>query len=74
MVMLGGAWVPSQFFPAWVRSVTPVIPTRWAVDGFDAATVRANSVLEVLGPAAALVGFAVVFGALAVARFRWDAD
>jgi ABC-2 type transport system permease protein len=74
MVMLGGAWVPSQFFPAWVRSVTPIIPTRWAVDGFDAATVRANSVLEVLGPAAALVGFAVVFGALAVARFRWDAD
>lgn len=74
MVMLGGAWMPSQFFPGWVRSITPVIPTRWAMDGFDAATIRATSALEMLGPAAALAGFATLFGALAVARFRWEAD
>lgn len=74
MVMLGGAWMPSQFFPPWVRTITPVIPTRWAVDGFDAATIRANTVFEMLGPAAALLGFAALFGVLAVARFRWEAD
>ncbi|MFO0958354.1 MAG: ABC transporter permease [Isosphaeraceae bacterium] len=74
LVMLGGGWFPSQFFPAWVRQITPIIPTRWAVDGFDAATIRATSPLEMLGPAAALLGFAAVFGALAAARFRWEAD
>ena len=74
MVMLGGEWVPSQFFPPWVRALTPVVPTRWAVDGFDAATVRANSVAEMLGPVAAILGFAALFGVLALARFRWEAE
>ena len=74
MVMLGGAWRPGQFFPSWVRAITPIIPTRWAVDGFDAATIRANSVVEMLGPAAALLGFAMIFGLLAVVRFRWEAE
>lgn len=74
MVMLGGAWMPSQFFPAWVRRATPIIPTRWAMDGFDAATIRANTIWEMLGPAAALLGFAAVFGLLAVSRFRWEAE
>jgi ABC-2 type transport system permease protein len=74
MVMLGGAWVPRQFMPSWVRSFTPVIPTRWAVDGFDAATIRATSVFEMLGPALALLGFAALFGVMAVMRFRWEAE
>src|SRR5262249_55216301 len=72
MVMLGGAWVPSSFFPAWLRTITPIVPTRWAVDGFDAATIRANSVFEMFWPVAALLGFAAVFGMMAVAKFRWD--
>ena len=40
MVMLGGAWVPSFIFPAWLQTVTLVIPARWAVDGLDAMTWR----------------------------------
>ena len=75
MVMLGGAWMPSQFFPPWVRAVTAVIPTRWAVDGFDAATIRATSVVEMLGPAAALLGLLFCFlPAWRWPRFRWEAE
>src|SRR5205807_10404538 len=33
MVLLGGAWMPSNFFPPWLQSITPFVPTRWAVDG-----------------------------------------
>jgi ABC-2 type transport system permease protein len=72
MVMLGGAWVPSFVFPAWLQTVTLVIPARWAVDGLDATTWRGVDFLGVLPAIAVLLGFAAVFGALAVARFRWD--
>ena len=33
MVMLGGAWVPTFIFPKWLRAITVVFPTRWAMDG-----------------------------------------
>jgi ABC-2 type transport system permease protein len=70
MVMLGGAWVPSFVFPAWVQQATLVVPTRWAIDGFDAVTWRGLGLEGVLMPIAVQLGFAAVFGALAVWRFR----
>jgi ABC-2 type transport system permease protein len=72
MVMLGGAWMPTFIFPQWLQSVTTVIPTRWAVDGFDGNLFRDFSVVESLKPTVALLGFAVLFGTVALARFRWD--
>jgi ABC-2 type transport system permease protein len=72
MVMLGGAWVPSFIFPAWLQRLTVVIPARWAVDGFDAMTWRGLGFGAALLPAAVMIGFALLFGTLAVARFRWD--
>ena len=74
MVMLGGAWVPSFVFPAWLQKVTLVIPARWAVDGLDAVTWRGVDFVGVLPAILVLLGFAALFGALAVARFRWEAD
>lgn len=72
MVMLGGAWVPSFVFPAWLQQVTLVVPARWAVDGLDAMTWRGLGLSAALAPAGVLLGFAALFGALAVARFRWE--
>jgi hypothetical protein len=40
MVMLGGAWVRTFIFPAWLQQFTRVVPVRWAVDGLDAMTRR----------------------------------
>jgi ABC-2 type transport system permease protein len=74
MVMLGGAWMPSSFFPAWLQNVTPLLPTRWAVDGFEGATWRGLGLAPLLAKSAALLGFAALFGALAAARFRWEED
>ena len=74
MVMLGGAWVPSFIFPAWLQKVTLAIPARWAVDGLDATTWRGVGFLGILPTVGALLGFALLFGALAVARFRWEAE
>lgn len=72
MVMLGGAWVPSFVFPAWLQRVTVVIPVRWAVDGLDAMTWRGMGISAAVVPTLVLLGFSLVFGVLALARFRWE--
>ena len=72
MVMLGGAWVPTFVFPAWLQRVTLIMPTRWAVDGLDAMTWRGFGLSAALLPILVLLGFAAVFWLLALARFRWE--
>ena len=70
MVMLGGAWLPSFLFPAWLQQAAQLVPTKWAIDGFDAITWRGMDVTAVLPAMAAQLGFALLFAALAVWRFR----
>ena len=72
MVMLGGAWVPAFVFPAWLQQATRVVPVRWAVDGLDAMTWRGLGLRGAVAPTIVLLGFAVLFGAIAAARFRWE--
>ena len=72
MVMLGGAWVPTFVFPAWLRQFTLVVPVRWAVDGMDAMTWRGIGLGGALAPIGVLLAFAVVFSAIALLRFRWE--
>jgi len=72
MVMLGGAWVPTFVFPAWLQRLTVIVPARWAVDGLDAMTWRGLPFAAALAPALVLLGFAALFGALTLARFRWE--
>lgn len=72
LVMLGGAWVPAFIFPQWLQSVTLLIPTRWAVDGFDAMTWRGLGWDVALESMAVQLGYAVLFATLAVTKFRRD--
>ena len=74
LVMLGGAWVPTFVFPGWLQKLTVVIPTRWAMDGLDATTWRGLGFSAAALPIALLTGCALAFGAVAVMRFRWEAD
>jgi ABC-2 type transport system permease protein len=70
MVMLGGAWMPSFMFPEWVQKVTLIVPTRWAVDGLDAVTWRGLGFADVVPAMVVQMGFAVVFGVIAVWKFK----
>src|SRR5439155_18970021 len=72
MVMLGGAWVPTFIFPAWLQQATVIVPARWAVDGLDAMTWRGVGLAGALTPIAVLLGFAFLFWAIAMSRFRWE--
>jgi ABC-2 type transport system permease protein len=64
--------VPSFLFPEWVQTATLVVPTRWAIDGFDAVTWRGLGLAGALGPMAVQAGFALVFGGVAIWKFRRD--
>ncbi len=72
MVMLGGAWVPSFLFPAWLQTVSLAVPARWAVDGLDAMTWRGLPFTDALAPVGVMLAFTAAFTAIAIARFRWQ--
>ncbi len=72
MVMLGGAWVPAFLFPQWLQTATLVMPTRWAVDGFDAMTWRGLGIEVALQAMAVQLGYALLFGVLALWKFGRD--
>jgi ABC-2 type transport system permease protein len=72
MVMLGGAWVPTFIFPAWLQQFTLVVPVRWAVDGLDAMTWRGIGSSGAVAPILVLLAFAAAFSLLAAVRFRWE--
>lgn len=72
LVMLGGAWVPSFIFPAWLQTASLFVPTRWAIDGLDAMTWRGLPLEAAVMPVVVLLGFAAAFTALAIARFQWE--
>jgi ABC-2 type transport system permease protein len=70
--MLSGAWFPAFLFPGWMQTATLFVPTRWAVDGLDAMTWRGLGLDAAWKPAAVLLLTAIVCGAWAMARFRWE--
>jgi ABC-2 type transport system permease protein len=72
LVMLGGAWVPSFIFPAWLQKLSLFVPTRWAIDGLDAMTWRGLPMEAAVLPVLVMLGFSAVFTALAIVRFQWE--
>ena len=72
MVMLGGAWVPTFIFPAWLQQFTLIVPVRWAVDGLDGMTWRGTGLSGAWAPIAVLLIFAMGFSLVAALRFRWE--
>jgi ABC-2 type transport system permease protein len=74
MTMLGGAWFPSFLMPPIVQKISLAVPVKWAVDGLDAMTWRGGDFSAVPAAVGALLAFALIFGVVALARFRWEAD
>jgi len=74
LVMLGGAWVPTFVFPKWMQRLTVVIPTRWAMDGLDGMTWRGLGFSSALAPIGVLLLFTLLFGVVAVMKFRWRTE
>lgn len=52
--MIGGLWLPAFLLPEWLREGSRLLPTTWAMRGFDGATWQGQSLLQ-LAPSLALV-------------------
>jgi len=70
---LGGCWWPSFLYPEWLQNVARITPHAWATSGFDKLMVSGASFGDVVPSMLALLGFAIVFGVIAVWRFRTSA-
>lgn len=72
MAMMGGCWYPIELFPDAVRQAAQVLPTYWAMNGFLNIAVRGQGLEGVLLPGAILTGFAILFFAIGVWRFKFE--
>ena len=67
---LGGAWVPLEVTGKTFQAIGHLSPIAWGMDGFENIAARGLGFNSVLLPAAALIGYAVLFFVIAVQRFR----
>ncbi|MEA3326355.1 MAG: ABC transporter permease [Chloroflexota bacterium] len=72
MAMMGGCWYPIELFPEVIRSAAKVLPTTWAMQGFLDIAVRGVGLSGVLLESSILFGFALLFFAIGVWRFRYE--
>jgi ABC-2 type transport system permease protein len=72
MSFLGGAFIPLDFAPAWLRQVSYAMPLRYLVTGMQDVMARGEGVAAALPGIAVMLGITVVFTAVAVRVFRWD--
>ena len=69
---LGGAWVPLETVGGTFQVVGHFSPVAWAMDGFKNIIAHGLGLAGVWLPAAALLGYAVLFGGLAVWKFKYE--
>ena len=67
---LGGAWVPLEFTGKTFQIIGHITPIAWAMDGFKNVLSRGLGIEAAWLPALALLGYAVLFFALAGWKFK----
>jgi ABC-2 type transport system permease protein len=72
MALLGGCWYPLEMFPQVVQKAVKILPTSWAMQGLLDIVSRGKGLVEILPTAGVLMGFAVVFFVIGIARFRYE--
>ena len=69
---LGGAWFPLEVTGQTFATIGHLMPSAWAMDGFQNIVVRGLAFGSVLVPAGILLAYAAGFFGLAVWRFRFE--
>jgi ABC-2 type transport system permease protein len=70
---LGGCWWPLFITPQWMQFIAKITPHGWATTGFNELMVFGGNFSGAVPNMLALAGFAVVFGIIAIMRFRTSA-
>lgn len=69
---MGGAWFPLEVTGKTFAAIGHVMPTAWAIDGFQNIVMRGLGFTSVLLPAGMLMLYTLAFFALAVWRFKFE--
>jgi ABC-2 type transport system permease protein len=72
MAFLGGAFIPLDFAPAWIRDVSYAMPLRYLVTGMQDVMARGQGPAAALPAIGVLLALAVVLTLISVRVFRWD--
>ena len=72
LAAMGGAWFPLEFTGRTFATLGHLLPSAWAMDGFQNIVVRGLDWQSVLLPTAILLAYGTAFLALAVRRFRFE--
>ena len=67
---IGGCWWPLFITPDWMQSLAKVTPHGWANTGFNKLMLFGAEFGDVAGEMVALLMFAILFGSVALWRFR----
>jgi ABC-2 type transport system permease protein len=71
---LGGCWWPFFLYPEWLQNIARVTPHAWATTGFNKIMVFGADFGAAVPSMLALLVFTVLFGLIAVWRFRTSAS
>jgi len=72
MAFLGGAFIPLDVAPSWIREVSYAIPLRYLVTGMQDVMARGEGPAAALPAIGLLLALTVVLCLIAVRVFRWD--
>jgi ABC-2 type transport system permease protein len=72
MAMLGGAWVPVDVMPGWAQAIAPILPTYWAMQGFEDVILQGAGLTQVVTPIVIIAAFGLLFAVLAAWKFRFE--
>ena len=72
MAFLGGAFIPLDFAPAWIRQVSYVMPLRYLVTGMQDVMARGEGAAAALPAIGILLALTLVLTLISVRVFRWD--
>jgi len=72
MALMGGCWYPIEMFPSTIQTAVKILPTTWAMQGLLDLVLRGRGLVDILPEAGVLLGFAAVFFAVGVWRFRYE--
>ena len=70
---LGGCWWPLFIEPKWMQFIAKITPHGWANTGFNNLMLFGGNFGSAVPDMLVLVGFGIVFGTIAVMRFRTSA-
>lgn len=72
MAFLGGAFLPLDFAPTWIKDVSYAMPLAYLVNGMQDVMARGEGPAAALPAIGVLLAFTLVVSLIAVRVFRWD--